>query len=678
MNFSAKAVLILILVGTIYPAIAGNSTFKLGKLPKDVLMMDHIQKYPDADAVILMNIGRVSIDFNESTGWEYTYSRECRIKILNDEGYDWATMSISTIDNNNVDQKVASIKGYTYNLENGKLVKEKLSNSSVFSEKAGKNYKRTKFTMPGVKEGSVVEFSYKIISDYLIELPEWKFQSSIPTEWSELYVTIPEYFHYIKLSQGYGSFHSYEESNIMRSVTFSGTTRMDIYSGSRDTYSETENFQCDVYHWVAKDVEALKNEKFVGNVNDYRLGIEWQLSTYKKGTQFKNILGSWADVNKALLVETDDFGPNMRKRNFYKDEVNKIKSTYTKPIERLAAVYQHITEQVKWDDRVGYIPADNIKKCYEARVGAAPDINALLVSMLRAAGISAEPVILSTRSHGLVNQAYPILDKFNYLIAAAWVDGKTILMDATDRDLPPGMLPSRCLNGVGRVISETNPRWIDLQPAKGHDLICMGNLKINDSGKLCGTMQKKWTGYGAIDIIEEIKVDGEESYKENVVEDNSDWAIRKFDINRSEKNFDEVLESFEVEFSEAANQMSDLIYLNLVVSSKLDDNPFKQEKRELPVDFTYPVNSYSIINFTMPEGYVVDEMPQSINVSNPDKSIVFKFFVKQAGPNIQLVNHLQQKRSFFTAEEYEHIREVYAMVLAKHSEQIVLKRAPAN
>ncbi len=54
--------------------------------------------------------------------------------------------------------------------------------------------------MPNVKEGSMVEYSYTIQSDFLFDLREWEFQNTIPVAWSEYRVTIPEYFKYRLLS----------------------------------------------------------------------------------------------------------------------------------------------------------------------------------------------------------------------------------------------------------------------------------------------------------------------------------------------------------------------------------------------------------------------------------------------------------------------------------------------
>lgn len=93
-------------------------------------------------------------------------------------------------------ENVNSVKGFTYNLEGGKVQKDRLNNSAVFDEQTSEYWFAKKFTMPNVKEGSVIDVSYTITSDFVCNLRDWEFQHSIPVVWSEYRARIPEYFDY--------------------------------------------------------------------------------------------------------------------------------------------------------------------------------------------------------------------------------------------------------------------------------------------------------------------------------------------------------------------------------------------------------------------------------------------------------------------------------------------------
>ena len=60
-----------------------------------------------------------------------------------------------------------------------------------------------KFTLPNARQGSIVEVSYRVVSDFLFNFQDWEFQHSIPTRWSEYRAVIPEYFYYERYTQGY-------------------------------------------------------------------------------------------------------------------------------------------------------------------------------------------------------------------------------------------------------------------------------------------------------------------------------------------------------------------------------------------------------------------------------------------------------------------------------------------
>ncbi len=49
------------------------------------------------------------------------------------------------------------------------------------------------------------------------------------------------------------------------------------------------------------------------------------------------------------------------------------------------------------------------------------------------------------------------------------------------------------------------------------------------------------------------------------------------------------------------------------------ENPFKQEVREYPVDFGYPKQEKYNININIPEGFVVESMPESYEYCNRRK-----------------------------------------------------------
>jgi hypothetical protein len=101
------------------------------------------------------------------------------------------------------EDKVTQLKAVTYSLENGQAVETKLNKDGIFKQKLSRYYDLQKFTMPNVKEGSIIEYSYTIMSDFYSKFPNWQFQHDFPVRHSEFWAMIPEFFFYEKYMQGY-------------------------------------------------------------------------------------------------------------------------------------------------------------------------------------------------------------------------------------------------------------------------------------------------------------------------------------------------------------------------------------------------------------------------------------------------------------------------------------------
>ncbi len=681
-NYLKTAALIAFLTICI-DSYADKPPIKLGNVSKQEIEMETYEADPDADAVVLCDYGYLTFSFNTTEGqWENHLKRICRIKIFNDNGYDWATESVLLYDDNNFEESVSQIKGFTYTLEDGKVVKSKLGKGDIFTEKTSKNYKRVKFTMPNAKEGSVIEFSYNVNSNYHTILDRWEFQKSIPVKWSEYIVSIPEYFTYLKNSTGFETYHTFETNSRPRNISWSQTTRANT-SLHQSTPGSTTHQKIDyvdkVMRWIAKDMPALKDENFVGNYNNYMQGVDFQLSNFRNFSKENHpILSDWKGLVSKFINDYKNFGPNMKKKSFYKEVTNQIISEYQDPVERTTAVYNFVAQHMKWDGRERYIPSQSIKKSYDDRTGSCADINALLVSMLSAVEITADPVVISTIDNGLVHPVYPFINKYNYLIVRVTIDGKSVLLDATEKDLPFGVLPYRCLNQRGYAISKTRPGWVDLKPIKsmGKSTMCM--LTLDEEGLMTGIVNQRNNGYSSVNIRKKITRDGKDKYIENLKSTNTDWEIGNVEIVVPEDINDPIKEKIELTISNAAEAMGNMIYINPILIGKIEENPLKQEKRKMPIEFVVPIKNDYRLNLTIPDGYVVDELPESVSMVTPDRTASLKYLVQVVGNNLQLVHSWQIKESFYTPDKFPDLKEFYSVLVSKQNEQIVLKKISSN
>ena len=628
---------------------AQKSPIKFGEIPMADLTMDTYEKDTSASAVVLVDYGVAYLEILVG-GASLNFERHTRIKILSKDGLKWADVEVPLFHAGNSEEKITGLKATAYNLENGKIVESKLSKDGIFKEKFNRNITLHKFTLPNVKEGSVIEFSYTVRSEFLTRLPNWEFQETIPIRHSEYWATIPDFFIYEKYMQGYIPAQVYE----VKPKNISG------------------GYQAKAHHWLIKDVPAFKEEPYMTSKRDYISKINFALSHYNfPGEQVQEVMGSWNKLNDVLL-EDADFGGVIRGSNFLKDKVDEITAGMTDPIQKITAIHNHVKQNFEWDGVKDFY-ALPLKKLQEAKKGSAGDMNLYLASMLEKAALDVDMVLVSTRDHGFIRKEYPMHQQFNYVVCAVRLADKTVFLDATERFLPVNVLPERCLNGEGLVISKTRHGWIKLETKAKAKTSVNAELTIEDTGDLKGKLAYARDGYDAISMRNSYISKGEEAYVKDFLGTRS-WEVNKTEFQNIQEIDKSTKENHELTIREHATAAGDVIYINPFVTSQIVDNPFKLETREYPVDFGSSVEKMYFCKFTLPEGYAIDEIPESKILLLPGNAAKYVYNVAQAGNTITVTSNFQINKNIFVQNEYANLREFYNQVVAKQAQQIVLKK----
>lgn len=665
---------IYVLISMPLVTMAQNLPIKFGDVPMEQLTMKRYDPDTSAAAVILADYGESSIEYDQTIGFTLQFERLTRIKILTKDGLDWANFNIPLYHDGSSDEKVGSLKGVTYNLENGKIVETRLKNDAVFNEKQDANTNIRKVTMPNVKVGSVIELTYKVRSDFIFNFQDWFFQNTIPTLWSEYRARIPEYFNYDKYMQGYIQLGINEQTKEPASIMLRSKERV----GSRSASTQT-NFSSDEiryvehrFRWAAKDVPAFKPEPFITTSRDYISKINFELaSTQYPNQPLKKYMGSWEDINKQYY-ENPEFVGEVTGNGFLKRTVEEITVGISSPEEKIGVITSYIKAHVDWDGTSRKFSSKTLKKVLDDKSGSSAEINLLLASMLEKAEINVSPVLLSTRDHGFVRETTPVSSQFNYVICVVNINGKSILLDATEKLLPAGVLPERCLNGNGFVVSKEGFQWVPLQSTVKSKTIVTADFSLTDSGDLKGKFQIEKGGYDGLASRKRYHSNDEE-YVKDFLEGRS-WEITHAEVGNVKEINQPLKESYEVIVSEHVVSTPDALYFNPLLLQRMDVNPFKLETREYPVDYGSPFERMYIGKIAIPAGYQVDELPKSVVIGLPANAGKFSYSVTFIGNSLNIVSNFQINKSIFTQEEYPNLREFYNQVIAKQAEQIVLKK----
>jgi hypothetical protein len=661
---------------------AQDAPIKFGKIEMSDLQMKVYPKDTAAEAVVLGDIGRAYFDYSHANdNFQIVYERHRRVKILKKSGYDWATIKVPLYNSNKAERRVEDfyeLQGVTYNLINGQIVKDKLEKESVFLDKKDENHSIKRFAFPKVKEGSIIEYTYKIRSDFYYNFHDWVFQSSIPVAWSEFSVSIPNYFRYRQLTQGS---QAYAINKAESGVLFFTIKNEAEDSGGGMNSSRTQSTfekvstESKEFKWAMKDLPALRNEPYMTTIDDYVSKIQFELSsTYSPKSILKNYSNTWESLND-LLLESESFGLQLNRSGFLKDMVSTIKASSKDTLTQIGMAYKLIKQNMTWDGNESIYCSSNLKKALETRIGNVADINLMLVVLLKELGYNSNPVILSTRDNGHILNNYVLLSRFNYVIAQVNIGGKDLLLDATATETPIGILPLRCLNGSGRLIEKNKTRWVNLQPSQKDSKTGVCNLQLNPQGGANGDLTISHLGYSNTEERIKYVKEGKDKYFDNLKKQNTNWQFVKSEIENTDKVAEPFINKHEIIVHDFSSVSGDRIYFNPMLYNAQKDNPFKSYERQFPVDFGVLIERNFIATYTIPKGYTTEEIPKSIKIAMPEDGARFTYAISTSDDGkLSIMSKIIHKKTVYYPEEYEALRKFYDQIIQKHAEQIVLKK----
>jgi hypothetical protein len=300
----------------------------------------------------------------------------------------------------------------------------------------------------------------------------------------------------------------------------------------------------------------------------------------------------------------------------------------------------------------------------------------MLCQLLNRMDITATPVIMSTRENGILNEFFPSLEKINYVIVCATIDGKDYLMDPTEKYLPFGMLPERCLNNSGRTFNKAGEgRWVSLNSEKKDATLTVYDLSLADGLVLTGKMQKSRNGYSAFDFRKEFKeFASDENFINDMESNNSGLIIKDYKISNIDSLDQATLEDYDTEIKNRVENVNGLISINPYFYDQSTENPFKLENREYPVEFPYKINESIITKILVPENYVPEQIPKPVSIKLPDNDASATVSYSFSG-NTLLVRYVMQiNKLLFLPNEYELLREFYNQIIKTQAKPIILKQ----
>lgn len=650
---------------------------KFGKITKAALEEKMYPKDSVADAAYVYRYRRTHYEYTAREGFVVITEVHNRVKIYTKEGFKKATESIGYYKpDKGSSERVSDIKGYTFNLENGKIKKTKLAKSDIFEEKLSKYRSVKKITMPALKVGSIIEWKYKLISPYDRVIDDLEFQFDIPVKKLNYIIETPEWYTFNKRPKGYYLIAS-KESKRSGSISFSGNRVGTRTFGGSDVTSPQDSqinlaFNKSVYE--ANDIPGLKGgEPFVSSIRNYRGGMKYELSAITYPNSMPKLLAlTWEDVAKRIF-KAGSFGGELEKTSFFKDDLQTLLASAKTNNEKIIAILEFVKSKVKWNGYYGKYTDASLRKAYKEGAGNVAVINLLLTSMLREAGFDANPVLTSTRANGI--PILPTSNGFNYVISSITTPNGVLLLDATNEYSTVNVLPFRVMNWSGRLIKKDGTSSeVPLIPKRHRLEDNFVSVKLSDDGSIEGMVRTKYTGYNALSYRSRNNPVKEEDVISKL-EENYSVEIDNFKVTNDKNIVKPIARVFKFSSEDHVEEISGKLYVNPLLFFTMKTNPFKVEERKYPIDFGIPWKDKNTVTIEIPEGYTVESVPTVAAIGLPDGLGLFKFQVKQAGNKIKVISLLQFNQGVIIPKYYAQLKEFFKQVVEKQTEKIVLVKS---
>ncbi len=650
---------VMLCLATVAWAQTLEPNLKWGKPTDAELNMTTYAPDPEAEAVVLCSQTVLRYDLS-SGSFKLNTNTKKRIKILKEEGKDHANGGISYMFNGHRSGQceiLSKLKATAFNMVDGKLVKTKMEGDMVNNEDVSKTMRLTKFTVPQVTVGTVIEVEYEIESDFFSHIDDWRAQEDIPVMYTSFDVTVPEYFDFSVDERGsYPLEKKIEDTNM--SISAGAGLGMLQCGGKR-------------YQFFGRNLPALRQKKLLYAPQSYGERVSMELRAIMiPGRMTKHFASDWDDVDKQLL-DDDDFGGRLGKNPLKTEMQEAGVAEIADPVERIMAIYRLLKDRVKWNDHYT-LYAESAGKVLKERSGSNASINFILINMLKDAGFEAYPAVMRSRDNGFLTIRATVKE-FNTFVVAVKVGDKLSYLDGSIEDGWLDVLPDNLLVDRARIVSKDKPaEWVDLRGVSESKSRSMVKGQLQADGTLQADIQTKYTGLEAASLRHDFRTATDSATFVSELAQELNCEIESLALTHHHGLGPDVERNMHV--TKQYDAAGDIIYLNPWVLNVMSENPLTEEERTLPIEFPYIYTENLASVITLPEGYVVEELPKSLMIKSEDGKLSCVIASTSDGSTLSSRCQMQVGRLFFTPKEYPFVKSFLDEVYKRLQDVIVIKK----
>ncbi len=417
------------------------------------------------------------------------------------------------------------------------------------------------------------------------------------------------------------------------------------------------------YRWKFSDIPQIISEADMPPLVEINPSII--LSSFKS---WKDVYEWWWKLAKDKMLSDDQI----------KNKVKELTRGLASEEEKLRAIHNFCAQEIRYVaveyGQAGYEP-HQAKDIFRNKYGDCKDQAILLVTMLREAGISAWPLLISTKDYFNLSEDFPSM-LFNHCIACVQLKDKIIFMDPTAQTCPFGDLPDGDQDRAVLICQENgykiartplfNPEHNFVKQVTkikiSNDESVFGEKEIYTGG-VYNQGQRYWLLYTQPELVEA-------QLKERI----QDFSIGAKLLNYKIKDLDDLNKPVVLEYSFSGPE-----YLTPAGSLRimpqlagLETSLVAKEKRTYPIEFSILDTKETIFEFEIPKTFKIKYIPENVVQDSP--WMEFSAEYNNTGNILSFRQKVIFKRNVISENEYFDFKKFYEGLAKKIKQRAVLER----
>lgn len=661
---------LLVLLVSLFPFTTSAQDYNIEKNRDSLLhylSAKHSKQYPDAKIEVLYEIGNMDTRLSADP----TYSYEIAYKVYDISGLnEFGEIAIPK----STSGFIQNLKAITYNLdESGKVTEQQLEKKDVLLEQYSQNMDIVKFSIPGIKDGSVVVYRYTMTNG--VHKRKWQFQrEAVPVHFSRFDYNASEYALITATSKTSVPFKAYESlkkfnKNKEQAASVNETESFNIQGHLNVTYRS----------WIRRNVPPFKPEPFSADEGQLRENIIIYFNGYFGQGYQHPLVESWESVNK--LWYTQVFKDTYARNNFIDEKVNELKAAQKDTLSLLKDIYSFVQQNYMVNNKEG-----DLRKTYSSKQGSSKKINELLCAMYRSAGFQSDIVLIANKQSEPLSPFLYNVEDITDIITCVVSNGIMYFADASQKHLPFGYLPTDFYNGYARIVNKQGGSAVELLPHLANNttstFVSIKPMEESKENYVYKFSMKKTLGiYDAIGYRERWKTDSTLFRKElmgNPYEMNNSEGLNITDIKfeNTERLEERLIMTIEGTLSNSKN--TDQIFMDPFFSKLFDKNPLGTEtRRDHDIVFSNPTKDIYTFSLQLNDQYTIDShiAPAKLQfgANGALKYLLDSKFNKEA--NIYTLKYTYENKAHqIPVTESADLKSFYDAIVKSYTQKIIIKK----